>query len=302
MKTNRNQQPKEVGKVSWFRNYEEAMAESKLTKKPIFLFFQEVPGCSTCVYFGLNLLSYPLFVEAIENEFIPLAIYNNVGGDDKKVLAMYNEQAWNNPVVRFIDNSGLDLVPKLENSINPFTLYEKIIEVILITKRFVPQYIELLGGELKILLGSSHVTYYETPCFWSGETSMIQHPMVLSTEAGWISGNEVVKVHFDPEHGSLDELNNYALDQSFYLINNDDSYIKDINPQYYLKGSIFALLPLSFTQRSVLNYVIPYKKDGEGENYLSPLQHRLLQIHRKNGRSRQEVELYDYNIEEIWPF
>ncbi len=35
---------KEVGPVSWGRDYTKALADSKSSGKPIFLFFQEVPG------------------------------------------------------------------------------------------------------------------------------------------------------------------------------------------------------------------------------------------------------------------
>ncbi|QDH78565.1 thioredoxin family protein [Echinicola soli] len=302
MKTDRNQQPKELGKVSWYRDYDAAIAESNRTNKPVFLLFQEVPGCSNCVNFAYDMLSYPLVVEAIENEFIPLAIYNNVEGEDKKVLDKFNERAWNNPVVRFIDKNGVDIVPKLEYSLNPLALYEKMRNTILISSKQVPRYIELLEDELKILSGISRIAYYETPCFWSGETSMIQHPMVLSTEAGWMAGKEVVKVHYDPDKGTLDELNSYAIDQGFYLMEKLDTYKKDVNPQYYLKGSIFRVLPLSFRQRSLLNYAIPYKKDGEGETYLSPLQSQLLVKYRKNNRAEKAEALYDRNIEESWSF
>ncbi|HQR05308.1 MAG TPA: hypothetical protein PLN21_00730 [Gemmatales bacterium] len=44
-----------------------------------------------------------------------MAIYNNVPGDDEKVLKKFKEPAWNNPVVRFIDNSEKDLIPRWEN-------------------------------------------------------------------------------------------------------------------------------------------------------------------------------------------
>lgn len=300
MKTAINNQPKELGKVSWFRNYDKAVAESNRTGKPIFLLFQEVPGCSNCVNFGHDLLSYPLFVEAIENEFVPLAIYNNAEGEDRRILNKFNEQAWNNPVVRFIDKDGGDLVPKLEFSLDPFLLHEKMEKVILLNNKQVPLYFELLKDELKILYGTSKITYYETPCFWSGETSMIQNHMVLTTEAGWIGHKEVVKIHYDPAKGSLKELDNYAIHQGFYLINNPDKYKKDVNPQYYLKGSVFGLLPLSFVQRSVLNYTIPYKKDVASEKYLSPLQYELLLKYRKN--SDKGIVLYNQKIEEVWPF
>jgi hypothetical protein len=39
-----SQNPKELGKVSWLRDHDEALAQSKKTRKPVFLLFQEVPG------------------------------------------------------------------------------------------------------------------------------------------------------------------------------------------------------------------------------------------------------------------
>ena len=36
--------PQELGKVSWLRDYDMAVARSKKVNKPIFLLFQEVPG------------------------------------------------------------------------------------------------------------------------------------------------------------------------------------------------------------------------------------------------------------------
>ena len=36
--------PRELGKVAWLRDYHEAVARSRTANRPIFLFFQEVPG------------------------------------------------------------------------------------------------------------------------------------------------------------------------------------------------------------------------------------------------------------------
>lgn len=36
--------PRELGKVRWLRDHDEALATSKKTQKPVFLLFQEVPG------------------------------------------------------------------------------------------------------------------------------------------------------------------------------------------------------------------------------------------------------------------
>jgi hypothetical protein len=106
----------ELGKVRWLRDYSKALAESKVRDKPVLLFFQEIPGCSTCVNFGRDVLSHPLMVEFIENEFIPLAVFNNIPGRDSEILALYNKPSWNNPVVHFIDDKGKDIIPKLASN------------------------------------------------------------------------------------------------------------------------------------------------------------------------------------------
>ena len=45
-------------------------------------------------------------VEAIEDAFVPVVVFNNKGGKDAQLLKRFNEPSWNNPVVRFLDGSG----------------------------------------------------------------------------------------------------------------------------------------------------------------------------------------------------
>ena len=78
--------PEELGDVNWNRSYKTAIAKAKILDKPIFILFQEVPGCATCRNYGNDLLTHPLVVEAIETHFVPLAIYNNKGGSDRDIL------------------------------------------------------------------------------------------------------------------------------------------------------------------------------------------------------------------------
>ena len=42
----------ELGDVTWLRNLEEAKVKAAELDKPIFVLFQEVPGCPTCQRFG----------------------------------------------------------------------------------------------------------------------------------------------------------------------------------------------------------------------------------------------------------
>ena len=88
----------ELGTVDWLRSYDDALKQSKQEDKPVLILFQEVPGCATCRNYGDNVLSHPLLVDVIEHYFVPLAIFNNKGGEDRKILSKYNEPTWNNPV------------------------------------------------------------------------------------------------------------------------------------------------------------------------------------------------------------
>ena len=51
-------------------------------------------------------------VSLIETYFIPVYIQNNTGGKDKTILDRYGEPAWNNPVVRFVNSSGGDIISR----------------------------------------------------------------------------------------------------------------------------------------------------------------------------------------------
>jgi hypothetical protein len=269
-KTNPKNQNIELGKVSWYRNYQEALQKSKETGKPVLLFFQEIPGCATCVNYGRNVLSHPLMVDLIENEFIPLAIYNNRPGADAEILRRYNEPSWNNPVAHFIDETGKDIIPKLEDNYEPASMLLKIREALAKKNIKEPGYVSLLEKDITLLFGYTKTKIYETPCFWSGETSLAQQKSVISTEAGFIDSKEVVKIVYDPAISTDKELDEYAMQQGFYTIESSRGFRADKDPQYYLKQSAFRYLPLSPVQRTKINQAIPYGVNAE--LFLSPTQ------------------------------
>ena len=62
------------------------------------------------------MLSQSTIVNAIENSFVPLAIFNNRKGEDYKVLKFYKEPAWNNPVVRIVDAEKQDIIPRVSGN------------------------------------------------------------------------------------------------------------------------------------------------------------------------------------------
>ncbi|MGB0371898.1 MAG: thioredoxin family protein [Opitutales bacterium] len=134
---------KELGDVRWTRDYETALDLSKESGKPVLILFQEVPGCSGCQKYGQQTLSEPRIVKAIEENFVPLAIFNNRGGKDREILKQYNERAWNYQVMRFIDADEKEIIPRKGNVWNVSDTAQRMIEALKEHGNSVPE--ELLG-------------------------------------------------------------------------------------------------------------------------------------------------------------
>jgi len=275
-KTDPNNQDEELGKVSWLRDYDVALQLSKKEKKPVFILFQEVPGCATCRNYGHNVMSNPLLVEAIENEFIPLAIFNNKGGKDKEVLKLYKEPTWNNPVVRIVNQTGGNLTQRIAGDYSALAVYNAITEVLTKQGRDIPAYITLLGEELKSKkYGASKDAYYSMYCFWSGEKQLGSNTGVLNTEAGFMKGKEVVKVTYNPEIVSDLTLTSFANQNKMSPISKDGSYrASSKDEDYYLQHTNYKYLPLSPLQRTKINSALGNRKSAK--HYLSPKQQQWL--------------------------
>lgn len=288
-----NNNPTELGTVHWLRSYNEAIAKSKTEKKPVLILFQEVPGCSTCRNYGQNVLSNPLLVEAIEEYFIPLAIYNNKGGADAKVLKMYNEPSWNNPVVRIVNAEGKDIVKRVGSNYSKQGLYSAMNNA-LENYRITPSpYFKLLGLELNSSNSPSvKETYYQMYCFWSGESHLGTKEGVLATEPGFMSGHEVVKVKYDEAKISKEELDLFASKASCSPIKKANNYRVDKDPQYYLKNSKYKYLPLSAIQKTKINSALKLKQDAS--IYLSPKQKLWL------NQAEPKEPLYAIDFEKAW--
>lgn len=188
------QQAVELGKVNWLRDMEVAQKQAKADQKPIFLLFQEVPGCSTCQRYGKQVLSHPLIVEAIETCFVPLAIHNNKGGKDREILDYFNEPSWNNPVVRIVDEDRKDMMPRLSGNYTPLAVVQSILHVL----EEPPAYLELLKEELLAEAIGTKTTTLSMYCFWSGELKIGAMEGVVATEPGFMHGREVVQVTYNP--------------------------------------------------------------------------------------------------------
>lgn len=288
-KTDPNNQSEELGRVTWNRNYEEALSLAENQGKSVLILFQEVPGCATCRNYGHNVLSHPLMVEAIENEFIPLAIYNNEGGEDRKILAKYNEPTWNNPVVRIVDAKGDNLVKRVAGNYSALGLFEAMKTALIRQNRPLPGYMKILGEELKAAAhGNVQQADFKMYCFWSGEGHLGRAEGVIATQPGFMSGHEVVRVWYDAEVTNADQLGKHAKQASCSPIASKSGFRADKDPQYYLKQTDYRFLPLSPLQKTRINSAIG--KRGTPEVYLSPLQKRWLSSAKETGKVRYAEE------------
>ena len=257
--------PVELGQVKWLRNLDEAKKMAVRTGKNIFILFQEVPGCSTCTSYGQDILSHPLLVEAIEREFIPLCIYNNKKGYDAQVLKKFKEPSWNNPVVRIIDVNEKDIIPRLNGQYNLPYVIAGITRALRSSGTVIPEYLN--GLEIEYGTNYHEETILGMFCFWSGEKLMSQIPGVVSSEAGFMSGREVVKISFDPSIISESQLitkakNGNCADMVFsdeqvshasVPSHKKGNFRKDRESKYYLYHSIYKSLPMTPYQQLQAN-------------------------------------------------
>ena len=297
LQTNPENQDEELGKVSWYRSFDSAVTLSKKENKPILILFQEVPGCATCRNYGHNVLSNPLMTEAIENEFIPLAIFNNKGGNDAKILKKYNEPSWNNPVVRIVNGDGDNLVPRVASDYSAKGLYHAMIKALTNYGNKIPEYVRLLGAELSATDLKTKETYYSMYCFWTGEKQLGSIEGVLNTEAGFMNGREVVKVTYNPAIVQDQSLTSFAKQHRMQPIARDDTYYHAKKDEdYYLQQTTYKYIPLSNLQRTKINTALGERKDAE--KYLSPSQRDWLRQMR--GSNKRKDILFNKPFEASW--
>lgn len=91
----------------------------------------------------------PLLVEAAETLFEPVAIRNNVEGYEKDVLDRYKEPTWNNPVVRFLEGDGTDVIPRKDRVWSTPALLGRMTEALRAAKNPVPRWLDTVALETR---------------------------------------------------------------------------------------------------------------------------------------------------------
>ena len=269
--------PVELGHVDWHRNFNEAKAIALKENKPILVFFQEVPGCSTASGYGKRVMTHPLIVEAVESLFVPVAIYNNAGGHDRKILDSFNEPSWNNPVVRIITPGGKSLSPRLNGDYTRLGLVNSMVTALKNSNVPVPEYLEILQKELSAKNTKKDTAVFSMHCFWTGEAGLGNIDGVVSTLPGFMGGREVVKVEFDKDVISYKQLVDTArkknVSKTVFVKNGFEkttagevlgsrsvldagTFRSDSEPKYYMSKTYYKYVPMTELQSSLVNSAI----------------------------------------------
>lgn len=224
--------PPELGTVKWERDFEVAVRRSRETHKPMLVLFDEVPGCSTVLGFGQDVLSDAKVVARIERDFVPVAVFNNVKGADAKVLASFDEPSWNNPVVRVMNAERTPLAPRFDG---PYTraAFMAVLDAV----------------KLPAAPKLEQVTV-SAACFWECEAKLGGLEAVRASRVGFLDGAEVVEVQFDPQVTSratfLEEAKRLDCANRIYTPNETQAFrASEKDTKYFLKHSARSMSGLS---------------------------------------------------------
>ncbi|MFB6262671.1 MAG: VPGUxxT family thioredoxin-like (seleno)protein, type 2 [Bradymonadaceae bacterium] len=286
----------ELGEVDWLRDFERAKERSRESGKPLFVLFTEVPGCSTVRGYGRRVLANRLVADAIEEAFVPVAIFNNKKGEDRRVLESFGEPTWNNPAVRIVGPDREAHAPRLYGDYSVAATVRTMIRGLENADREVPTYLELLARE-KASKGHRETALFGMYCFWSGEAALGRLEGVIRTRPGFLEGGEVVEVTYDSSVTSLSKLARRArqrdaaarvfvrdrsrLDDAREVFGKsaavtDDSfeYAAD-DDNHALEGTVLESLRMTPLQTTRVNSAVAAARDPSP--YLSPSQRRTAQ-------------------------
>jgi hypothetical protein len=318
--------PVELGRVGWGRDVDAGIDTGRRTGKPVLLLFQEIPGCATCKNFGRGPLSHPLLVDAIETEFVAVAVYNNRPGADAAALQRFGEPAWNNPVLRFFAGDRKEILPRRDGIWDAPAVAARLVEALAAAGRQVPPYLALAADEVRA--GEAATATFGMHCFWQGEAGLGSIRGVIATRAGHLDGSEVVEVTYVPGVLAYTDLLEAAIrcDCAARVFAHDEAQLaaarrrlgeraagsdarareaSDADQKWHLRRSALRHVPITPAQAARVNAELAAGRDPLV--WLSPRQRELARRIETASRSeprllagleppRDTLELHDYEI------
>ena len=249
-------------------------------------------------------------VEAIEDLFVPVLVYNNKSSDSA-LLKKFNEQSWNNPIVRFLKADGQDAIKRASGVWEVAPMARRMVATLKATGRDVPSYLNGLAIDPASLENAT----FAMSCYWTGEARLGSIDGVMSTTSGWAGGLEVVQLSYDPKLVDYSKLVSAA--QSFQCASkvfaHTDAQLQTAkklvgsravkfpggatkaklsDQKYQLRTSKgYRSLPLTKHQSTKVNSLVRSPQRAELVKYLSPRQRELLSQIAKGLKSGQANEI-----------
>ena len=246
-------------------------------------------------------------VEAIEDSFVPVLVYNNKSSDSD-LLKKFGEPSWNNPVVRFLNSNEKDVIARKSGVYSVGPMATRMVAALKAAKRPVPTYL----NDLVISNGDLQTATFAMYCYWTGEARLGKIEGVMSTLAGHAGGREVVQLTYDPNMVDYSKLVETA--QSFECASTVFTHSADQmkkakalvgsravefpggarkaseSDQKYQMRSIAGIksLPLTTFQSTKVNSYIRSSERQKAFDVLSPRQVKLYEkitAETKNGKS-----------------
>ena len=140
----------------------------------------------------------------MQDLFVPLAIFNNKPGEDKVILERYEEPAWNNPVVRYFTGDQRELLERKDRVWGLGQHAERMALALEKAGKQTPKYLDIVRAESTSKELKRAI--FSMACYWKGEAFFGGLEAVQRTAAGWLEGQEVVEVFYDPKVMELSDL------------------------------------------------------------------------------------------------
>jgi hypothetical protein len=195
---------------------------------------------------------------------------NRSEGEDAEVLRRYGEPAWNNPVVRFLDGEGRDVLPREAGVYEPSAVARRMAQALRAAGKTAPEYLVLVAAERSGLERATFTVH----CFWEGEAKLGAIPGVTRTRAGFLAAREVVEVEFDPGAMSSGDLAARAASElGADRVREGSGRAEDAplsDRKYYLRRSPLRHVPMTATQAARVNAALAAGADAGA--FLSPRQ------------------------------
>jgi len=235
----------ELGLVRWGRDFEHALAASRSSGRPVLVLFDEVPGCATC--------------------------RNCRPGRDAELLARFDEPAWNNPVLRFLDARGHDVVARADELYSAHEIAGRLVEALHAAGRPVPAYLALTAEETQT--AHRREATFDMTCFWEGEANLGALPGVLDVHAVNTGAGEGVRVTYDESRVTNEQLVRAARERQCVAHRGTAAAGRSAvgnDHLHALAASPLRWLPLTPMQAMRVNSALA--AGGDGLAFLSPRQ------------------------------